>query len=212
MPQVSVQLVGRIRRKITVPDSCSVADLRRLIAAEFQISCDRLRLVTGGATLADCDTQPALADGDSILAFATPRLPSKYSNGVVRGTGDYLDAEAEDERFRLRVGATRAERLLAGFLQQQMRLPDVVLQQLFRIPLSVIIAFVLWMMLLPLAAWFYLAPPFILLTMIVVIFTNLGTRQPGEQSAYSVFNEGIRALPGQLDADAIDDQMRRGQM
>ncbi len=49
-------------------------------------------------------------------------------------------------------------------------------------------------------------------TILVVIFTNLGTRKPGEASAYSVFNEGMRALPGQLNADAIDDQMRRGQM
>ena len=55
-------------------------------------------------------------------------------------------------------------------------------------------------------------PLYVLGTILVVIFTNLGTRKPGEASAYSVFNEGMRALPGQLNADAIDDQMRRGQM
>ncbi len=34
----------------------------------------------------------------------------------------------------------------------------------------------------------------------------------GEMSAYSVFNEGVQRLPGQLDADAIDQQLRRGQL
>jgi hypothetical protein len=49
-------------------------------------------------------------------------------------------------------------------------------------------------------------------TMIYAIFSNLGRRREGETSAYSIFNEGVVRLPGQLDADQIDDQMRRGQM
>lgn len=213
MPEISVQLVGRIRRSLTVPSCCSVANLRRLIAAEFQISDDRLRLVTGGATLSDTDTPPTFKDGESVLAFAAPRLPSsKYSDGIVRGSGEYLDAEAEDERFRLRVGATRGERLLARLLQQQLRLPDVVLQLLFSIRLRTIIGFIVWLCLCPLAARVHVGPLFVLGSIVAVIFINLGTRKPGEQSAYSVFNEGIRALPGQLNADAIDDQMRHGQM
>lgn len=54
-------------------------------------------------------------------------------------------------------------------------------------------------------------PVYVLGTMIAVIFVNLGKRKAGEASAYSVFNQG-RELPGQLNAGAIDDQMRRGQM
>lgn len=48
-------------------------------------------------------------------------------------------------------------------------------------------------------------------TIMAIIYVNLGTRQAGEASAYSIFNQG-RELPGQLNAGAIDDQMRRGQM
>ena len=47
---------------------------------------------------------------------------------------------------------------------------------------------------------------------VYTIFTNLGRKREGETSAYSICNEGVRRLPGQLDADQIDDQVRRGQM
>lgn len=213
MPEISVQLVGSIRRKLNVPSPCSVKNLRQLIAAEFQISCDRLRLVSVGATLKDDDEPLYLADKHSMLAFVAPRLPSaRHRDGITRGSGEYLDAEAEDERFRLRSGASRGERFLARILQQQLKVPDVVLQLLFSIRSQTLITFVVWLCLCPIAARLHIGPLYVLGSIVAVIYVNLGTRKPGEQSAYSVFNEGIRALPGQLDADTIDDQMRRGQM
>jgi hypothetical protein len=54
-------------------------------------------------------------------------------------------------------------------------------------------------------------PLYVLATLLVLIFWNLGTRKPGEASAYSVFN-GFRELPGQLNANRLDEQIRRGQM
>eukprot|EP00955_Chlamydomonas_euryale_P115369 366344-Chlamydomonas_euryale.AAC.12 len=54
-------------------------------------------------------------------------------------------------------------------------------------------------------------PIFVLAAIAATIFSNLGRRRDGEQSAYSIFNTGMRRLPGQLDADQIDEQMRRGQ-
>jgi hypothetical protein len=48
------------------------------------------------------------------------------------------------------------------------------------------------------------------MTGFVVIFTNLGTRKAGEASAYSVFNEGFRELPGTFNADRVDEHLRRG--
>jgi hypothetical protein len=51
---------------------------------------------------------------------------------------------------------------------------------------------------------------FIILTGFAVIFTGLGTRKPGEASAYSVFNN-FEELPGAFNAAAVDDNiMRRG--
>lgn len=38
------------------------------------------------------------------------------------------------------------------------------------------------------AARYSLGPPYVLLTLLLLILTNLGTRQQGELSAYSVFN------------------------
>ncbi len=52
---------------------------------------------------------------------------------------------------------------------------------------------------------------YVLVTMVTVIFCNLGTRKAGEASAYSIFNN-FRELPGQLNANMLDDQLRRGQM
>ena len=55
-------------------------------------------------------------------------------------------------------------------------------------------------------------PVYIILTGFVVIFTNLGTRKAGEASAYSVFNEGFRELPGTFNANRVDEHLRRGNM
>lgn len=62
------------------------------------------------------------------------------------------------------------------------------------------------------ASWYDLGPVYILLAIIVTIFTHLGRKKEGEASAYSVFNPGVQRLPGQLDADVIDQQIRRGQI
>lgn len=36
---------------------------------------------------------------------------------------------------------------------------------------------------------------------------NLGTRAPGDVSAYTVFNEGLRALPGQLRQEDMEREL-----
>lgn len=63
-----------------------------------------------------------------------------------------------------------------------------------------------------LSSYYSLGPVFILTAIIATIFANLGTRGEGQLSAYSIFNPGVRRLPGQLDADEVDRQMRQGQM
>uniref|UniRef100_A0A0D9XH49 Ubiquitin-like domain-containing protein n=1 Tax=Leersia perrieri TaxID=77586 RepID=A0A0D9XH49_9ORYZ len=50
----------------------------------------------------------------------------------------------------------------------------------------------------------------ILGTGFVVILCNLGRRQQGDVSAYSIFNEDFRELPGTLNADRIDRDIRAG--
>lgn len=54
-----------------------------------------------------------------------------------------------------------------------------------------------------------LAPIYVLFTGFALIVTNLGRRRPGEPSAYSVFNESFRQLPGQFNAEDVDDVVMR---
>jgi hypothetical protein len=51
----------------------------------------------------------------------------------------------------------------------------------------------------------------VLASFVLVMLCNLGKRRKGEASAYSVFN-GFQELPGQLNAQRMDEQLRRGQM
>ncbi|KAH9705155.1 ubiquitin-like domain-containing protein [Citrus sinensis] len=48
----------------------------------------------------------------------------------------------------------------------------------------------------------------ILGTAFSIIFLNLGQRQPGDMSAYSIFNDDFRELPGTLNADRLDRDIR----
>ncbi|KAL2518081.1 ubiquitin family protein [Abeliophyllum distichum] len=63
----------------------------------------------------------------------------------------------------------------------------------------------------PVAQRLDVGPLYILGTGFAIIFYNLGHRQPGDVSAYSVFNEDFRELPGTLNADRLDRDIRAGQ-
>ena len=52
--------------------------------------------------------------------------------------------------------------------------------------------------------------PQIIITGFVVIFTNLGRRKDGEVSAYSLFNEDFRELPGTFNSDNVETHLRQG--
>lgn len=99
-------------------------------------------------------------------------------------------------------------------LQEKCRAPELLLVWLFQIgPARLLVAAAV----LAGARLVYNLDPgfsavYLLLAMIAAIYINLGTKQEGEASAYSVFNPGMRRLPGQLDADEIDRQIRQGQM
>lgn len=49
---------------------------------------------------------------------------------------------------------------------------------------------------------------YIMISILVAMFMNLGERRKGELSAYSVFNKGFRNLPGQLRGEDIDREIR----
>lgn len=49
---------------------------------------------------------------------------------------------------------------------------------------------------------------YIMISILVAMFMNLGERKKGELSTYSVFNKGFRNLPGQLRGEDIDREIR----
>ncbi|RZS11960.1 hypothetical protein BHM03_00043338, partial [Ensete ventricosum] len=51
----------------------------------------------------------------------------------------------------------------------------------------------------------------ILVTGFLIILLNLGKKQHGDLSAYSIFNEDFQELPGTLNADRLDRDIRAGQ-
>ena len=59
-----------------------------------------------------------------------------------------------------------------------------------------------------LAWWFRLDRVFIIISVLLGIYFNLGTRQPGSYSAYNIFNKGFMHLLGDLRGDQIDAELR----
>lgn len=143
-----------------------------------------------------------LLHADTILAFVT-RAP------VVALVDDAEDDanDAEDARPVLSANAKRLHRKLC----KEWHIPEWLLMIFLAVPLKAWLIGIAWVAGAPLANMLHLGPVYILGTLILLIFMNLGTRQAGEASAYSIFNN-FQELPGQLNANSLDDQMRRGQM
>ena len=175
--------------------------------------------------------EPPFRDGAVVLALPVPKPPPERvrrrrveggegaeargnNNGEGDDTGHDSEKEEEEEEdpFRYRPPSNRLARFLTESIRTRGLLPDPLLAVLVRIPTKFYLFLTLWPLGAKLASRFSLGPPFILLSIVVAIFSNLGKRKPGEASAYSVFNEGFRSLLGELRAEAIDDGLRRGNL
>ena len=125
---------------------------------------------------------------------------------------DEIEApEAEDTKLRLPPDASALERKLLLKMRHDWHVPETALLLFFALHLRTWLLFLAWLASIPIAHAFSVGPVYILGSLILVIFLNLGRRQQGEASAYSIFND-FRELPGQLNAGRLDDQLRRGQM
>jgi hypothetical protein len=69
------------------------------------------------------------------------------------------------------------------------------------------------MFLAKIAAGYDLGPPLIVGSCFALIaIVGFSQRTEGSLSAYSIFNPNLQRLPGQLTAEHMDGQVRRGQM
>ncbi|KAL4333458.1 hypothetical protein GQ457_07G011310 [Hibiscus cannabinus] len=207
MVEITVKTIGPARpSRLHVPSSIKVLDLRKLIAEKNHLPVENLKLILQGKVLHDRededDVYTRLNDGDSLVVAVKPRAPVGLS----------IDDDDEDLKFQLPQSTSRWKKKLYTFLRNRLKLPDIILMAIFSLSLKAWALVILWFILAPIAHKWDLGPLYILGTGFCLIFLNLGRRQPGDVSAYSIFNEDFRELPGTLNADAIDRDIRTGRI
>ncbi|XP_058104233.1 uncharacterized protein LOC131248161 isoform X2 [Magnolia sinica] len=196
--------------RLRLPSHIKVHELRKRIAADRRLPVEHLKLVLKGEVLCDMkygdEMYVRLKSGDSLMVAVAPKPPAKSIRD------GYDDDDDDDLKFRIPQSASQWKRRLFSFLQEKMRLPDMLLMAIFSISLKAWAVIALWFMLAPVAHRLDLGPIFILGTGFAIILTNLGQRRQGDTSAYSIFNDDFRELPGTLNADRLDRDIRAGQL
>ncbi|KAK5847312.1 SAYSvFN domain-containing 1 [Gossypium arboreum] len=206
MVEITVKTIGPARpSRLHVPSSIKVLDLRKLIARKNHLPVENLKLILQGMVLHDREDEDDIYvrfnDDDYLIVAVKPKAP----------VGLDIDDDDEDLKFQLPQSTSQWKKKLYSFLRNRMKLPDIVLMAIFSLGLKAWALIILWFTLAPIAHKLDLGPLYILGTGFCLIFLNLGRRQPGDVSAYSIFNEDFRELPGTLNADAIDRDIRTGQ-
>ncbi|CAL9149668.1 unnamed protein product [Musa acuminata subsp. burmannicoides] len=180
--EITVKTVGPARpTRVRVPSPIKVADLRRLVAAEFRLPAERLKLVLRGKTLrdkkekndADEDVVINLEGGDSLIVAVVPKPPARHLRD-----GD--DDDDEELKFQIPQSANWLKKRIFLFLHQKLRLPDILLMAIFSISLKAWIGIILWFLLAPVAQKWDIGPIYILVTGFLIILLNLGKRQHGD--------------------------------
>lgn len=209
--QITLRTIGPSPpTRLNLPSSIKVHDLRKLVAENGRLPVENLRLILRGKVLHDSkdgnDLFIQLCDGDSMIAAVKPKPPARH----VR---DGLEEDDDDDlKFQLPHSTSGWKRRFFTFLHDKLKLPDFLLLALFSLSLKAWVVIILWFILAPVAHRWDVGPLYILGTGFVIIFINLGKRQHGEMSAYSIFNEDFRELPGTFNADRVDRDIRAGQL
>ncbi|XP_010269975.1 PREDICTED: uncharacterized protein LOC104606454 isoform X2 [Nelumbo nucifera] len=209
--EIVLKTVGPARpSRIKVPSSIKVQDLRNLIAKDGHLPVDHLKLILRGETLHDKkngdDVQLQLKDGDSLIVAVKPKSPVKRNDGFDD------DDDDDDLKFQIPESSSWWKKRLFSFLHDKLKLPCILLMAIFSMSQKAWVFIILWFILAPIAYRLDIGPLYILGTGFSIVFLNLGQRQHGELSAYSIFNEDFRELPGTLNADRLDRDIRTGQL
>lgn len=212
--EILLKTIGPLRpSRFQLPSRLKVSDLRKLVAENGHLPIETLSLILRGNVLNDKkdgeDMYVQFKDGDSLMMSIKPKATRKR----VPVRDDVDDDDEEDElKFQLPETASRWKWKLYRFLHEKLKLPDIVLMAIFSLSVKAWVFIVLWFIMAPIAYDWDLGPIYILGTGFLIIFINLGQRQAGDVSAYSIFNEDFRELPGTLNADRLDRDIRTGQL
>ncbi|XP_024987139.1 uncharacterized protein LOC112522254 isoform X2 [Cynara cardunculus var. scolymus] len=184
-----------------------VRDLRNLISANGRLPLENLRLILQGNVLHDSkygdDISVHFNNGDTLIVVVKPKPPAKHvQNGL---------EDDEEEMFQLPELNSGWKRRLLIILHDKLKIPDMLLMAIFSLSPKVWAVIIMWFILAPIAHRLDVGPLYILGTGFAIIFLNLGQRQHGDMSAYSIFNEDFRELPGTFNAERADRDIRAGQ-
>lgn len=219
---LTIQEITGTRHELQLEAQCTGEALYSCVSKCVRIPVDRLQVVRNGCLVEQAAASVELHDADTLLAAPRRKPPSARimqaaaaAAAAASGSSSAAAADEDDDddpvHFTLPENAYSWERALARLLTQHAHAPDLLLAWLFWIGPRNILAAVLVLAAMPLASRYQLGPVFILSVLIAAIFANLGTRKEGEASAYTVFNN-FQPLPGQLDAEQLDQQVRQGRM
>eukprot|EP00210_Caulerpa_lentillifera_P009545 g9103.t1 len=206
MPEVKVIPVGRQPIQLTLEHTVPIQQLTTIVLDACQMK--EGQLIFKGKALTQED-QVQFKDNDVLIVS-----PVRRPRPMVTNIGDdevVVDPDA-DITYQVDDSTSPFIKSLYNVLSRKLHVPKIVLYWLFSIRPINYVLFIVWTFLSPVAARYDLGPLYILGTIFVVMMTNLGVRRQGESSAYSWFNDGVRQLPGHLDAAQIDQQIRQGRM
>ncbi|KAL0324701.1 UNVERIFIED_CONTAM: hypothetical protein Scaly_2437200 [Sesamum calycinum] len=208
MVNITVRTIGPSPPShLRVPSSLKVKELRELIAGTSHQPLKNMRLVCRGNVLHDStdgdDLLVQLQDGETVFVAVKPQPPAKHIS-------NFDDDDGEDLKFQLPQSTSKWKRRLFFVLRDKLKFPDMLLMVIFSLSLKMWTTIVVWFILASVAHRLGVGPLYILGTGFLIIFYNLGHRQPGDISAYSIFNEDFRELPGTLNADHLDRDIRLG--
>jgi hypothetical protein len=201
--------------RLEVSSACTGAELHAAIAARADAGGEGARdlVVTHRGALVEATSASVvegLEDGGAVLVAARRTQPTKTETTTRRrravARGHRGEDEEEEDDADLIVPLEGARAMVEAFMTTRLGAPKWVANGLARAPAARILA---WFLALRAMHARELGPLFILGTMFALVCTNLGQRRAGELSAYSVFNAGVRRLPGQFTADDVDDAIMR---
>ncbi|GAX72634.1 hypothetical protein CEUSTIGMA_g90.t1 [Chlamydomonas eustigma] len=218
MTRIWIQLVGSKRYEVEITAQTTIEELTAKAASLFDLSCQQLTLVHGGKAMHNSCGPINFKEGEVILAMPRRKIPAAHIVSAAldmqlggRSRGENDPEDDEDLPSQLPPNAQNWEKFLVAWLKSRGYHPLVTEWVVLLRPVRAV-AVLIFIIGCLVSSRLGLGPVFVLVSIVYIIFSNLGRRGANEFSAYSIFNAGIQRLPGQLDADQIDQQVRRGQL
>lgn len=196
---IAIQTVGRGRLSLEVAADVSVAALRSSVAAACGLAPERTKLSCGGRVLEDGDGAAGLNEGAVVFALAAPL------HALAQTSEDQDDDDAIAQlRLRNLKLHPRLHRSAARLVAKGV--PEPFLALLLSLRPRTLLLFGIWCAASRAAG--ALGPLFVLFSVVALMLCSLGKRRDNELSAYSLFNPGVRAIPGGMDQEELDRALR----